>query len=332
MALINCSECNKQISDTALKCIACGSPIEKKDSNVTNLKKKTSWKKLFSIITLVVVILSVFFVLINKETQTITNDSKIKDLEQQLMEEYSKELYDWISATDNTFAEREPFEEWSIKVGEDDEYVQELYLWISSVDNTFAEREPFEEWAQKVKKIEFKAPIVEIIDSIEPEDFKIYLSDVLIIKKTVNQKAYDSNGNFLGLFDKEGLRKGNWKGFYANNVLAYEGPYNNGLMNGYFKHYYRNGILKHEGMYKNGTKKNINNKSGVPQEGREGLHIFYYTNGAVKSKTVHTNSHYNGLSQSWHKNGVKQDESVYRNGNLVREQVWDINGECIKKN
>ena len=27
MALINCPECNKQISDTALKCIGCGTPV-----------------------------------------------------------------------------------------------------------------------------------------------------------------------------------------------------------------------------------------------------------------------------------------------------------------
>ena len=74
-------------------------------------------------------------------------------------ENYSQELYDWISTTDNTFAEREPFEEWSIKVGEDAAYAQELYDWISSVDNTFAEREPFEEWSIKVKKKDNSQPI-----------------------------------------------------------------------------------------------------------------------------------------------------------------------------
>ena len=260
MALINCKVCNKQISDTALKCVGCGSPIKKKDSNVAVVKKKESWEKVFFIIILLIIIFIVTLALISKKSPEIS-----KDLTPQ------------------------------------------------------------------IKSIEFIATIVEVIDSIEPEEKKIYLSHVLEVNETVNRIAYDSNGNFLGSFDEEGLRKGIWKGFYPNNVLAFEGPYNDGLMNGHFKHYYRNGLLKHEGMYKNGTKKNININSGVPQEGREGLHIFYYTNGAVKSKIVHTNSHYNGSSQSWHKNGIKQDERVFRNGNLVREQVWDINGECIKK-
>jgi len=76
-------------------------------------------------------------------------------------ENYLQELYDWISATDKTFVKREPFEEWSIKVGEDTGYAQELYDWISSVDKTFAKREPFEEWSIKVKKKDNSQPIGE---------------------------------------------------------------------------------------------------------------------------------------------------------------------------
>ena len=67
-------------------------------------------------------------------------------------ENYSQELYDWIVSQDDTFEEREPFEQWQNKVSEDANYQDDLYKWISSVDNTFEEREPFAQWSQKVKK------------------------------------------------------------------------------------------------------------------------------------------------------------------------------------
>jgi hypothetical protein len=68
------------------------------------------------------------------------------------MEDYLVDLYGWISSTDPTFEEREPYEEWKKKIGKDQKYQEELYGWISSVDNTFEEREPYNLWADKVKK------------------------------------------------------------------------------------------------------------------------------------------------------------------------------------
>ena len=68
------------------------------------------------------------------------------------MEDYLVDLYAWISSTDPTFEEREPYEEWKKKIGKDQKYQEELYGWISSVDSTFEEREPFNLWADKVKK------------------------------------------------------------------------------------------------------------------------------------------------------------------------------------
>ena len=68
MALINCPECNKQISDTASKCKDCGFPI---NNNNTHQKKKMSgriiskkWIGLHSLISFVLAIgigLPIFF-------------------------------------------------------------------------------------------------------------------------------------------------------------------------------------------------------------------------------------------------------------------------------
>ena len=68
------------------------------------------------------------------------------------MDGYLEELYSWISSTDPTFEEREPFDQWSQKISTDDAYQQDLHKWIASVDNTFEEREPLGKWSDKVKK------------------------------------------------------------------------------------------------------------------------------------------------------------------------------------
>ena len=76
------------------------------------------------------------------------------------MDGYLEELYAWISSTDPTFEEREPFDQWSQKISTDDAYQQDLHKWIASVDNTFEEREPLSKWSDKVKKkMELPSPL-----------------------------------------------------------------------------------------------------------------------------------------------------------------------------
>jgi antitoxin component YwqK of YwqJK toxin-antitoxin module len=96
--------------------------------------------------------------------------------------------------------------------------------------------------------------------------------------------AYDAKDNRLGSFSNSGEREGNWKLYYNDNTLASEGNYSVGFRNGYFKHYYKNGILCHEGAYLNGSHE-LNPNSGIPQSGRTGLHIFYFDNGALETKS-----------------------------------------------
>ena len=252
MALINCSECNKQISDTALKCIYCGSPIEKKDSNVTDVKKKKSWKKIFTIITLVIIFLCVSIISINRLLHNASVVSSDED--------------------------------------------------------------------------------IQINKDIVPEDLFYDYSKIVKIKKVVDKKVYDLNGNILGYFDEEGTKNGKWKGFYQNNSLAYEGIYQNGLMNGFFKHYYENGIPKHQGSYRNGSLNNISKSSGLPISGREGIHKFYYTNGGKDFVAEYNEGRKNGVFKSWHKNGIKKIEENYNNYGYLRGLYieWDENGQIIK--
>ena len=163
MALINCPECNKQISDTALKCIGCGTPVINIDSSNPDSSKKKWWKRKSIFIPFIIVLLTTLMILYLQPTIN-------KQLEK-----------------------NELSSNW-----------QERYFDRSKIN-----------------------PIKEII----------------------NRRAYDLNDNFIGSLNEEGRRIGSWSGFYKNNVVAYEGVYENGLADGYFKHFYENGELQHEGAY-----------------------------------------------------------------------------------
>ena len=115
-------------------------------------QNQRSNKSLYFIIVLLLSILTIAsFWWFDQENPKTIQTLKDKDISQHITENYSQELYDWIVSQDDTFEEREPFEQWQKKVSEDAKYQDDLYKWISSVDNTFEEREPFEQWSQKVK-------------------------------------------------------------------------------------------------------------------------------------------------------------------------------------
>lgn len=53
MALIKCSECGKEISDKATKCIYCGAQFAKKDSNINlsiNLNKVSYYASILAVV------------------------------------------------------------------------------------------------------------------------------------------------------------------------------------------------------------------------------------------------------------------------------------------
>ena len=158
-----------------------------------------------------------------------------------------------------------------------------------------------------------------------PDDNYLELN-VNDIKEIKNSKAFDTNNNLMGSFSKEGKREGEWKMYYANNILAVEGFYENGLMNGYFKHYRENGILRHEGTYVNGSRDEISFISGIPNSGRIGMHKFYDSDGQLKLQQSLT------TREEWYKNGVKKSYTEYNYyGDLKRYKYWDENGECTSE-
>lgn len=77
MALINCPECNKGMSDTLKKCPHCGFKIKKKSS-----KKKMSKKKLIIIISIVcaIIIGIVIFIIIDSNSSSYTEVKSEEDI------------------------------------------------------------------------------------------------------------------------------------------------------------------------------------------------------------------------------------------------------------
>jgi antitoxin component YwqK of YwqJK toxin-antitoxin module len=147
-----------------------------------------------------------------------------------------------------------------------------------------------------------------ICDLLNISFSSIPLDDINTIKDITNKKAFDSNGNLMGLLSESGLWTGHWKEYYSNNVLAIEGNYKGGLMNGKFKCYLRDGTLCHEGSFKNGIR-NERNSYGYVTSGRIGLHNFYHSNGKIMCRKNVTSENFKNCNvQYWHSNGVKGGE------------------------
>ena len=97
-------------------------------------------------------------------------------------------------------------------------------------------------------------------------------------------------------------------------------------MSGYFKHYWPNGKLAHEGKFINGGG-NANHLSGIPILGREGLHIFYWKNGAKTAELPFKNGELNGTAKEYWENGILKYQSKYENGISYNTKNWDKNGK-----
>jgi antitoxin component YwqK of YwqJK toxin-antitoxin module len=99
--------------------------------------------------------------------------------------------------------------------------------------------------------------------------------------KRWNGKGYNKNGK-LDFEIKDG--NGNGKVYYDNDVLKFEGKYENGQRNGKGKKYFKSGKLRFEGEYKNNKK--WNGKQYIYTIYNERVCIYNYLNG-IKNRNKH---------------------------------------------
>lgn len=73
MALIECPECKRKVSDAAIKCPGCGYPINKDKSQGTNLFSERNIKYIIGVIVCVAVIAIVIIVINNSNSRNSSN-------------------------------------------------------------------------------------------------------------------------------------------------------------------------------------------------------------------------------------------------------------------
>jgi antitoxin component YwqK of YwqJK toxin-antitoxin module len=66
-------------------------------------------------------------------------------------------------------------------------------------------------------------------------------------------KEIEPNIKFVGKFDENNLKTGNWEYYYSNGNIRKKGNYLNGLEEGYWESYWSNGKLMYKENYINGT-------------------------------------------------------------------------------
>lgn len=81
----------------------------------------------------------------------------------------------------------------------------------------------------------------------------------------------------------------------------------------YAKH--ENGKIGMKGSFENGKK--------------QGLWVWWYSDGEKKRETSYENNKKEGLTIYWHKNGVKSKEIIYKNNKNIEQKLWDEQGNRL---
>lgn len=81
----------------------------------------------------------------------------------------------------------------------------------------------------------------------------------------------------------------------------------------YAKH--ENGKIGMKGAFQNGKK--------------EGLWVWWYSDGQKKRETIYKNNKKEGLTIYWHRNGVKSKEIVFKANKNIDQKLWDDKGNRL---
>ncbi|MCB9016950.1 MAG: hypothetical protein H6541_14280 [Lentimicrobiaceae bacterium] len=121
--------------------------------------------------------------------------------------------------------------------------------------------------------------------------------------------------------DKNGLKQGTWKFFYADGKVKTEGTYRDDKRNGYFKEYDDKGILTDISKFVNDVK-----QEEVPELARLDVKTDYYPDGKVKTVASYKGNVPEGIRREYNENGQVTDSYTYRNGKIIAEGIIDDEG------
>ncbi|MBN1231886.1 MAG: hypothetical protein JXA60_00840 [Candidatus Coatesbacteria bacterium] len=158
--------------------------------------------------------------------------------------------------------------------------------------------------------------------------------DIVSAKETDLPQKRIASGRCIG-----GKRDGEWKGFFDNEKVAWEGEYRDGLLTGVYTDYFETGQIRFQGSYNNGFKcghwKYYHENGHVQVEGdydndlRTGVWSVYYPSEAklwqcsykiISDKEKGMYSVRDGEFKMYHKGGQLAQHGSYIQGN--KEGKW----------
>lgn len=93
--------------------------------------------------------------------------------------------------------------------------------------------------------------------------------------------------------------------------------------------YSHNGKLFTGNCYAKHPNGKIGIKGQMKEGEKEGLWIWWYSDGQKKRETTYVNGKKEGLTLYWHPNGVKAKELMYKADKNIDQKLWDEEGNRL---
>jgi antitoxin component YwqK of YwqJK toxin-antitoxin module len=165
---------------------------------------------------------------------------------------------------------------------------------------------------------------VNYIDGLEEGVGKEYAnSDRRVIKLIYYKKGFITDIENINRVDKAGMMQGNWKEFYEEGNIKWEGEYKNDLKHGYFKEYSKEGNLITTQKYVDGIL-----QEEVAELAKLDIKTEYYPNGKPKIVASYKNNVPEGVRREYSVDGEIVAGYIFRSGTLIGEGI--INEAGIK--
>ena len=117
-------------------------------------------------------------------------------------------------------------------------------------------------------------------------------------------------------YNEDGLKTGNWVGYYDSGELRYQGYFQDGKEYGLFTYYYKSGNVDTELFY------------SVP--GRSAKARIYYSSGHIKALGVYCGKIRCDLWEFFDNTGNIMSKEYYVDGDLHGDVIYYINGKMVE--
>jgi uncharacterized protein len=158
-------------------------------------------------------------------------------------------------------------------------------------------------------------------NGLEEGTAREYSPDGTIVSLVEYRRGLVIDRENINRVDKNGLKQGRWKYFYADGKLRLEGTYRDDKRNGYFKEYDEKGMLLDIAKYVNDEK-----QEETPELVKLDVKTDYYPNGKPKTVASYKGNTPEGIRRDYDSTGKVIASYIFRKGNMVAEGIIDDEG------